>query len=557
LTEPNRFVVALGAEAARAAAAFAEAGAGVASVARRVAEIDPHKTTVVFALESRVDIALIERLFPPDPALRSVPGLVFARDSVGLERRARSIARQSRRRHTGPFFEIHPYGTFGEINLGTRRIVGANAPAEALRAALTAPTDVLTISTHSNGYDLLLGDHFALCTALNDDADRDLASAPSCRMSGACHRLKLPMAEVLASGRLIPPEALEARILLLFTCLGMVPTGSAVDPGWNYGGALLGNPSLAAMVTSWTLFMPTFETIERLLRAVYSGRSLGEAVAAYNATPGASRLAVLGDPDVTTSPLAPEEVANVRYVWPKRRPGGDGGRFLAAMLYRAAMHEEKERVELAIEASEKMRLFEHLGLIGLSPSDESEIGRVTRDAVITYLAACGNLIFEHWIPFAEAQKLTHQPCGQCDTEAELFRFTLRDDGLPERVLALCPRCGIRADRPADSALSLSIANGAARLHGARPRRDWRAVLHLGCQDRRLSTTHPWPADPDGTMAGTMRLPDIRPPGSLIGSIILLDDNAVSVLSAPIPPAGTKAVSLPNVWPAPILAQNSI
>lgn len=528
--QASQKVFAFGADAAPAAGLYAElTGRRSGGIVRRVEEIDPARFTVLVTTTSRISPALLDALYPADARHGPAPGLIVAADATELERRVRAIAAQVRREPAGPVTELYPLAQFDDVSAGGRRVLGALAPAERVREALNSDSPLVSVLTHSNGFDAMLPGSLVLCNASTPDG-RAIEGAPCCQMTGQCYRTRLPMRDAIASGRLVRAEEVHGRILFLCTCCGILTPGEGIDPAWGYTDGLIASGHHAAIITSWTVTLPTAASQAELLHPLYRGATAGEAVAAFNQRDDGVRLAVLGDPDVRIPPLPGEVVGELRYEAPHEPLPGDGGRFLSALTYAAALEAEGEQQERAAAANDLLRAFEHAAGLGLPTSGESEIGTAMHEAVMAFMAGGGSLISQHWLPMTMSRQRATEPCDGCGGPAGLFEYGFRQVGLPPRALLICPVCGLRRDAPAGSQLTLSRRGRTFGLNGPLPSRDWTALLHFGCQDRRLSTHVPWPADQGGTPARSFTPPGPWPPGPLSVALILLHGAELTVVT---------------------------
>jgi hypothetical protein len=340
----------------------------------------------------------------------------------------------------------------------------------------------------------------------------------------------MPMADAVGSGRLVAPQDVHARIVFLCTCMGVLIPAEGSDPAWGYVDGLLGNGHVAAVITSWSVLLPGVHTHALVLSHLYRGATTGEAVAALNRHDEAARLAVLGDPDVRIPPLPAAAIEQFRFGTPDETLPGDGGRFLAALTYAAAVETEGEQQALAAAANDTLRMFEHAAGLGLVTSDESEIGTSMREAVAAFLGCCGSQIFQHWVPLTSSRRRLRERCHECGGQAYLFEYGFRQSGLPARALLICRSCGVLRDAPAGSQLGVTRDGRTFFLHGPLPSKDWVALLHLGCQDRTLSTRVPWPADESGAPARIFTPPGPWPPGQLAAGVILLAGAELTIVT---------------------------
>ena len=126
--------------------------------------------------------------------------------------------------------DVRPFADFSPA-ARHREILGRHATRAELARALGSGSELLTIFTVGDGIDAGLGP-LILCPMERMPAPSGEA-APPCVADRICHRLELPQAEALASGEIVPPEALAARVLVLYACWGILPAGSLYGSMWG------------------------------------------------------------------------------------------------------------------------------------------------------------------------------------------------------------------------------------------------------------------------------------------------------------------------------------
>lgn len=495
--------------------------------------MDVARLHTIFALERSVSTELLERLFSRDDGIDAVPGLMVATDPEQLLARAKSMAGKPALPAAGTVAEVYPFAPFEASGFGRRRVSGAQAGMAALRETIVSPHALLAVHTHSNGYDLMLGDGLALCHVTQDSSG---PRAPGCVESRYCHRLRMPLEIASAPGHLIRPHDVQASIFVQLTCHGYLVDGPVHDSYWGYTPKLFDSPTLECVITSWSVLVPSSALFQDLLGLLYQGEPAGRAVAAVNSRHPPGRLAVFGNRDACIIPLDKGEACAFSFgtnLIPQS-PGSEA--LLATVLYQAALTCEGKSSQLAAVASESARFAAHLARLGHSLDDDEPAGRCMRDDAMAFLAENGSLAFELWQPFAvDPPKLRRSDCSSCNSSSDVFAYNLTGGSFPlSRELELCPQCGIRRDTPAGMPLRLVHKDNRLWLEGPRPTRNWRAALHLGCQDRAAGWTVAWPADRDGRPAASIELPDSRPPGPLLLGLIIVQDATFSILNHPLP-----------------------
>ena len=524
----SKEVVGLGLGTEESSELYAElTGRASGGVYRQLADINPSTTAVLVTTTNHVSNELMETLYCSNGRTKSVPGLIFARDSEQLTSRVRSIAAKVCEKPTGPNIELYPTWQIDDQWAGERHLLGALASREAIRTVLTSNSAMLTLMTHSNGFDALLGEGLAMCDAVAEKG-RSLTGGPCCHFTGECHRLRVPVHDAVDSGGIVLPDQIRARIFFFCTCLGVMFDKETIDSAWGFTDGLLGG-NIAATITSWTVLLPDLEYLELALRKLYSGMTVGQSVAELNSRGTGITLAVLGDPDVRIDALSQESLDQLQFHTPDEQVPGDGGRFLCALTYAASLSTTDTHQQLAAAAAEELQFYEHAVGLGIT-ARQSYIGATMRKAVMDFLGSWGVLISGFWTPSAFRRSRSACVCDACGKSADLFQFEFRQTSIPPRELLICQLCGIRRDAPAASQLSVTRCGRSLTLHGPLPEEDWSAIVHFDCQDRTLSCFVEWPRSGVGAPVRTFELPSPWPPGPLIIGVILVAGAELTIVT---------------------------
>lgn len=538
-----RAVHAFGPEAELAAAQFASlTGRRCGPRLDRPDDVDHHATSVIVTTTEHLSVELLNAMYPAQPSVTEVPGLIFAANAARLGARVRTIAAHHDPPKSAPVTEIYPSWPIDELQVGARHLLGSRAEAATIRDALARQGGILSLLTHSNGFDAMLQGQLALCDAVTVNG-RSTSRAPCCRLTGRCYRFGMSIDQAMADGHLLAPHEIGARIIFLCTCNGLLPADAAVDASWGYAEALLGNPGVAAVITSWTYLVPQIAEFHLVLDALYQGVPAGEAVAALNRSASGVRLAVLGDAAARIEPVPGPRIANTSSQADAGLAEPNDPRFLSAFTYAATLESSGELQEKASAAADAVRLFEHAAAKGLTTHGTANLGIGMRRAVLDFAGGCGTNTFLHWIPLTSVRRRIAHTCESCGREADLFQFEFRLATMPQRELLVCPACGIRSDAQAGSPLFVTRVGRTLTLNGPLPTRDWTAIVHLGCQDRSLRTNVNWPSDEFGRPAQHFTPPSPWPPGPLTISVMLVAGVDLTVLT-------TTGVGDPPDTPAP-------
>lgn len=441
------------------------------------------------------------------------PGVITGRSPKGLLRQAllRAAAATLCGRTSGRRVDVRPFADFGRITLGEWEILGRKARRDQLRHALGSGSEVLTIFTVGDGIDAGFGS-LTLCP-MNRNPPRSLEFAPPCVMSGTCHRLQLPMAEALASARLVPPEAIATRVLILHACWGIQPVGSLYDPMWGYGGRLANNDRLGAMLTTWQVTIASPADTELLMSDLERGMSLGKALARFNHSASSRRtgqlMCLLGDPDLRI--FTKTRVSRGRSSRPRKgTPQSEHCQLAFLSAYLNTMVAKRESRAMLVAAKKAVNTCQRRAWSGLDiEMPEEPSGSAMRQAILEFLCNQATIPAYHWMDLAYPLSTKDSgsrclACGQYDREVT---FRLRVVGAGSRKMQICPRCGLTEDRPAKmQRISLTIENSIAYLHLVPPQGGWAAALlfrpYVGTPAFR-----PWPADKDHKPIAGVRIFD--------------------------------------------------
>ena len=346
----------------------------------------------------------------------------------------------------------------------------------AVRAAVGAPWGVLTIFGHGNGLDLQLPAGGVLCAMAGLAARPEEGPTPHCQVVDRCVRVDQPLARALAE-EVVHPREVRARIVVLATCFGTLPADGFVDHRWGFIGALLKNPHVEAVITTWRASIISTPDLWPAISALYRGAPVAHVVAALNQAPSATRFCLFGDPDArlpqTTDPRAYAGAAAPRR--PRRVAGKPAG---------------------------PRRTFASACLAGTGTPVAPRA--VTQRPLLAALAAHPpGPIIHLWHPFSqELVGVEEQCCWHCGAMGVVEQFRVAAQDMVRRVRT-CPRCPLLEDVQREAAIRLDIGDGELRLTTSLTLRDAAAVLYVGGQDlptaawvRGLRTpTERWPGPP--------------------------------------------------------------
>ncbi len=468
---------------------------------------------VIVTLREHIDDALLERLYSGDED-RPAVGLVFAEDASKL--RVQVLARSAAAVIATPI-AIRRLDMVASAGVAVTdiapdwRLVGGKSSAPAVRDALADAVGVLSVVTHSNGVDAFLSEEVVLCPMDQDVGDAwDRALAPTCKTNGYCFRKKVDIREALASGQLLAPSELRARVLVAGICFGLRPPPSTNAPLWSLSRRFVEDLRVGALVAGWEIVTGTHLATDVLTADLSAGEAVGIALGRHNRRQAADRLfrmALVGDPRCTPSTRAPRlELATISV------PPDDATlattRFAQLGFLRAlatlapAEREGGARGEGADDRAPVLAALARyeLALLRQAPLEggDDAPGPAMRTAMLDFLAA-------RWtnptgVATALRGRIHVQPterCSYCDRSLQVLHV---DHVLPiaARRVALCANCGIVEDVPVGRRLVLDLDVGpVVRPRGDLPVRaaDVRFVLDVPMA--RYRRTFAWPAGEGG------------------------------------------------------------
>jgi hypothetical protein len=126
-----------------------------------------------------------------------------------------------------------------------RMYLGSSHPADVIRQALTAPSDLLFSFTHSNGLNMFFGP-VVLCAKLGWDLGQAVAKAPPCFYQDICNRVLLPQESSARIGTLF----IQSRVVFLFTCAGVLFSRAVYDTELSLTHQIACSPNVGILLTS-------------------------------------------------------------------------------------------------------------------------------------------------------------------------------------------------------------------------------------------------------------------------------------------------------------------
>jgi hypothetical protein len=525
-------VVGYGPHAHGAAAMYAHLTARRFRTISRAGELDnATRPTVVLMLYDDLDSAFLEQL-SISATTGTVTGIIVAADADELWRQAlvRAVAATTPAPDDRPRVDLWPLRPFDVAQSGARLFLGSDAAIDEVRQSLAIGASVTHVFTHSDGIDAFLGPG-VLCALAGEFGPQGQWRSPRCHLTGQCHRLGLSVADALATGLLISPLEVSARVMVWSTCLGIVPSDWVVAPSWSIAAQLLANPSVGAVITTWSIGALDERVCRRLSDHLAAGMSAGQSLhAALDDHQGGRprlRMCLFGDP--ATRAVA-RDVAVAAAPRPAARSSAMAGNSTPMRNGPRAATWELD-VIAALEAKPALP-----GVIDRPPRqwDKARLGR-SRVAFRDWLDLLAKHVSEHgwswWLDtWARAYEITETEgtCAHCHSRVAGY------DGLgryqSRRHYSSCGRCR-RFDDVAegcDAAFEVQLPDRAElrwEVDG-----EWAARLRVSSAAQYDTQSWAWPATDDGRPKPFFQLERPFPIGPLRISAILVSDRGLSVLT---------------------------
>lgn len=457
----------------------------------------PSATEIVVASVDALSFRFVETLYDPARAA-SAPGLILGIDQAELQRNI-LIAASAAALPSPPLERIVQYHSalsLEAIGSDGRTLLGRDVPDIRLEKILGEGSDLLIVTTHSDGIDAPVG-RKVICPLLPSPIEHRGVNRPTCLLTQHCHRLKVGLSEALASGRLISPRAIRSRVVLLRTCFGLLPNGALNDYRYGLLRSIAANPKVGAVIASWNVTFADSTATEHVVDALRAGASLGAAVAEFNRSPAAcqtgDRMCLVGDPNLRfarSGPIPQRRTADRK----QRSPSG-------AKVAGAASPLASNSRTSATFLRDYLTWSVHWQPVGAGPGFEDAAGKVrpmlrrsaepdgdmagrNRAQIVSAIGGGITLSCKVWCGYAKPIGAVRaaSDCPACGEAVTRIEFRLSTPGRLRRRLLNCPRCGIVEDAELD-APSLNFRLNAASLLsfslGTR-HQSWRAALRVEC-----------------------------------------------------------------------------
>ena len=195
VTETSASVIALGADAMPAVRLYAHLAACTAVLCQTVDEIPVGPTPrIIVTTYAHWTDELAERCAVHEAAASAAPGLILAPDEQSLVAAVKKHAITLRRACSGPprFTIISDEFSMDDAESGEAHSgltgIGRGADIERVKAAISGPTDLLAVFTHSDGFDSPLPGGAVVCPYVVEPLHQIRAAGSACLETSTCHR---------------------------------------------------------------------------------------------------------------------------------------------------------------------------------------------------------------------------------------------------------------------------------------------------------------------------------------------------------------------------------
>lgn len=488
----------------------------------------PH-CEVVFTSEDTISSALISGILQQSSNAGAMAGLICVpSDAPGSSCLAKA------------FFAAHipgsPYSAIQidrsfdgdtEMRYQGRHIVGSDLDAKTLRRLLSSRSSLIAFKGHSDGVDATLSDRAYLCDIHRLQGDDVALRLPACVRANHCRRINMPLHKALRDQRILNVESINARVVVWNTCWGFLPpphTGKKFGLGLRIG---MSEEVGVAITTCNGPVLQNATTGAALIDDLAAGVPAGEAVYRHNASFTARQMGhtmiIVGDPRcVATLPSGPQ-ISTVAVP--------------SDLVHRSIVDPRLALIELTLSS------------FGQSDLDEdrlkAEFTMLTR-GLAEYFLNGKTLpiprvrVLQDWIfdkllstsPFLNWHRKAaftrrEPPGGRCPVCKETHLVSAlvgysTDTRTAPRTLVRCSHCGLAADTPLDSQVSVSVADtGGFFLDGLKSRASAVAMVVVETRTEQLHRSR-WPIV-DGAISESFRPSILETPGAVDWFVVVLDE----------------------------------
>lgn len=473
----------------------------------------PQPSVVVTTIEY-ADETLFDFLYVSAP-LQTAPGVVF---SYGNDLRtqvlARSVAVQliGLRHLEKRRIDINAMVDCGVCSLDGYSFLGNRSTPTEFREAIASNAGLLSLTSHSDGIDVWLSEDLVFCPIRSTDIRDHASPAPSCVVTGICHRCNRQLSQVVGSDLLLHPDIIRAHVMIICVCWGLYPSRHIHSTDSAFSRAVLQNLSVGALLTTWEINIHDLSVTAELFHNVSSGMTLGEALAIHLSSDASERkfhkMCLIGDPSIRLAESnEPDPFASVRTVIKMPVPSA---RCIASISILKLILSQFEGAA-ASEAMESIVDYEKMLIEGLRYDED--LGDRFRRQAVDFLSSHDTMLSKVWTPFADLVEVfpERKVCNVCDRRTITRKYALRIPGAAARCETTCPSCGSISDSPADQSLSMSVkADGTIHLIGEIPNQRWHGRVVVERFFTKENTTWVWPEGDDGKPLRTFQVPEPFP-----------------------------------------------
>ncbi len=351
---------------------------------------------------------------------------------------------------------------------------------------------ILCLNAHGDGVAQGLEKGMALCIQGNPvRGEADPTRAPECVYTGFCHRARLEVDVARQSGKLVPPEALAARVVVNVGCHSAFVGTPQIGSEWSAFPRTVVNPRIGAVLAVAELSYLAIEPVQReLIGALTDGISVGQAISRLEEDPQISeagfRMILFGDPRVRALPSDRPSAIRRRVTLPWKRtstkpPSPVVTPFMAELemmrLIAGVTNEETREQGLVTSKRllEKLLLLEEAGVD--ARSIEGRPGQEARAALLEHLATTKVHLLNAWMPTGHVVQADEAiDCPNCGWPARNQRVRLPSGLL--RSFVNCCSCSDVTDFQLPSALSVTFELPMCRIRGLETPRACSAGLFI-------------------------------------------------------------------------------
>jgi len=413
------------------------------------------------------------------------------------------------------------------------QILGNEASAAEIREALSTGAGVLSLVSHSDGVNSPLSNGSVLCAVDGAPPEAPVSGAPACVVTGTCYRRREPISIALASGALVSPSVIQARILVADICWGLLPPLDVIHPAWGLGRRFLENPSIGAFITCWEIIRTSPHLIAPIADAIANGKPVGESLSEQLSSARwkkfGRRMCLIGDPRVSVpKPLSPLTLASVlRPLLQKERAAKAGAvEFLRAYITLARRNvggTYEDRSETVLTA---LSAYQEALWTGASIESAPDApGPRLREAFMSFVLGRFSVAYPIWQQFADDWVvLEPRRCYGCQRWAVVTEFRLCILGASARRVTNCQSCGTIEDVPAETDVTFSVsADGEVNLRGKLPDGHCAGGLMLETSMPDQRRIFSWPRDTNGNLSRSFRAPPPWPEGPIRISVFIISE----------------------------------